>query len=338
MPSMFLRLAGLLLVIIVLACTFYTWSNLSNSSSQTKLNRFNLAADQSAAGIAAQFEVYANTLYSGRALFVSGEPVTRTSWDGFVKAQNISQRYPAITSIDYVTVVSRTNLQNFLQQLTSEQQPGTPTITVFPTTQHEQLAILTYYSAQTNRQNIIGYDLMSDPARSRVLGIARDDNVPRASVPLKLTGDTTVTGPSIVIVLPVYKATAASLSTVADRRDDLQGYVAMGLHLKPIIASVVAQSAFAGQINVQVVTNGETIYSTGTTSSSSSSLKKTIRLDLAGQTWNLAFTAPKNYSLSLSAISAPYITLVSGILVAILLGITFYYAIGLRIVRSDKTN
>jgi CHASE1-domain containing sensor protein len=334
MPSAFLRIAGFVLVALVLASTFYTWHNLNISSAQNKLDRFNRVVDQDATAIAGQFEVYANTLYSGRALFVSGAPVTRTSWDEFVKAQNISQRYPAITSIDYVTVVSRGELPGFLKQLTSEQAPGAPAITVFPSTQNEQLAVLTYYSAESDRQQIVGYDLMSNPTRAHVLGIARDEGVPRASIPLKLIGDTAETGPSLVIVLPVYKATAPSLSTVADRRNNLQGYVAMGLHLKPIIASVVAQSVYSSQVNLQVSTDNETIYTTGDNNNPSRALKKTVKLDLAGQTWNLAFSAPKDFSLGASAISAPYITLVGGILIAILLGITFYYAIGLRVVHA----
>lgn len=334
MPSAFLRFAGFVLVALVLASTFYAWHNLNNSTAQNKLDRFNRAADQDASAIAGQFEVYANTLYSGRALFMSGAPVTRTSWDDFVRAQNISQRYPAITSIDYVTVVSRSDLATFLQQLTSEQAPGTAAITAFPATHNEQLAILTYYSASTDRQRIIGYDLLSSPVRAKVLGTARDNDIPRASVPLNLVGDTNDTGPSLVIVLPVYKSTSPSLSSVAARRSNLQGYVAMGLHFKPIVASVVAHSIYAGQINLQVSTNNETIYSAGLDNHQGGALKKTITLDLAGQSWNLAFSAPKNFGLGISAISAPYITLVSGILIAVLLGITFYYAIGLRVVRD----
>lgn len=333
-PYVRLRVAGFLLVVLVLVATFYVWLALRASIAQSASSSFNHSTDRESRQLADQFDTYADTLYDSRAfVLASNGGVDQSSWDTFVKAQNITTRYPAITSLDYVSMLTRSEVPAFLQKLRADQ-PSTPGITIYPASSNDRLAVLTYYSSLTDRSNLVGYDLMTNRTRASLLDQAGDDDLPRASTPLTLTGDHDTTMRGIVIALPVYKPGTTSLTTPTERRDNLQGFVVMGVHIVPAVAGAINQADGVGELSTLIKTGNETVYTSGTIANGGNALQKTTTLILAGQPWTITYRAPSDYGVSWAAITAPFVALPCGVLIALLLAITISYGADVRAGRT----
>lgn len=322
------------MVVLVLVATFYVWLALRASIAQSASSSFNHSTDRESRQLADQFDTYADTLYDSRAfVLASNGDIDQSSWDTFVKAQNITDRYPAITSVDYVSVLTRSEVPAFLRKLHADQ-PATPPVTIHPATSSDGLAVLTYYSSVTDRNNLVGYDLMTDPERASLLDQARDNGLPQASAPLTLTGDSESKLRGIVIALPVYKPGATALTAPTERRDNLQGFVVMGVHIAPAVAAAINQSEGAGELGTLIKTSNEAVYTTGTIAGGGNALQKTTTLILAGQPWTITYRAPSDYGVSWAAITAPFVALPCGVLIALLLAITISYGADARAGRT----
>jgi len=323
-PYSRLRLLGLLLIASLLIATVYVWHWYVSSIKLTSEDRFNQIIDKSSRTLTNQFEVYANMLYSGRGLFLVNNTMNQQKWDTFIKAQNITQRYPAISGIHYASVVNRNNLDNFLSDLVSQSESSQP-INLRPSSNKQQLVILTYYSSDTDKHAIVGFDMYADSMRAQALDKARDNNAAQSSVPVVLASDLLSGRKSVVVVLPVYNPSAPELNSVSSRRANIQGFVAMGLHIQQFLDDVYAQGGTPSSIHVAVAIDGAPVYSFGQ-QSTGQQLQKRVVLDLAGKTWQFTYTSPRLIDISVAGISAPYVVLTSGLLLSLLLGITIYYA------------
>jgi CHASE1-domain containing sensor protein len=334
-PYARLRIVGLFMVLTVLLYTFILWLSVAGSIRDLTQSRFAQAIELNKAALAYEFEVYADTLYSGRALFLVNDHVTHQEWETFVAAQNINQRYPAVASITYVAALSRSQATDYLKQLNAEKPSDVPEIRVYPDTGKKDLALLTYRAANAHNDSALGFDLLSDDRRAAMLSAARDTNSLRASEPLVIQSDLESGNKSVLITMPVYFSKAPSLATVEQRRANIQGYVVMALHIQDMLDFLFKNASYGNQLSASASTNGNILYSNVPENLQHSGLQKKVGLELAGQKWQVTYHAADTFGTARIGKRAPLAVLVAGILIALLLGLAFYYAIGLRLLRNQ---
>lgn len=323
-----------MLIAGLLTIRYGMWVAVENSSHHTASERFNTVIKNDVMQLQNRFEVYADTLYSARALLVTDDSVSRQDWTNFIEAQNIGSRFPAIHGVAYVSSIDRSQTAELTDKLNADRLPGEDTpIAIHPASSDDRLAVLTYLAPKTANQRTIGYDLMTDSTRRQVLDAARDSGLPRVSAPLALKSDPKNSPLSVLVAMPVYGTGA--VSTADERRTALEGYVILSVHSRPLLDSIFKNASAYGPTALSVYVDRQLIYSTGT-KAGAHGLHKDVSVDVAGTPWQLSFSVPGNFGLSRTDRLAPTILLGSIASFALILSATFYFAINLKELRHRQ--
>jgi CHASE1-domain containing sensor protein len=326
-PVMSWRIPVIILVVYFLLIRSWAFVELNRNNNQTANSYFNHAVQGEVAGLNNRFEVYADALYSGRALFLTDKSVSRQDWTNFVNAQNIKQRYPGVNGISYVSVINRDQAASLAAKLNADRLPSEKKpIDIYPKSEDSQLAVITYLAPADISQSPIGYDMFADTSRKQMLDYARDTGLPRASTPLTLISNSSSDAtPDFLLSMPVYKTTY-TLGTAADRRAALEGYVVLSLHSQPLLDSVFQKVAFFDGMALTVSVDKRVVYNAGS-KPGGHSLQKTVNANVSGQAWRFEFSAPDNFGLSDTARFAPTILLLSTIPIALIAGFMVYFGV-----------
>lgn len=320
-----IRLFGVVLVALLLMGRVVLFVYVRTMNSQTAAQEFNSTTQQEVTALTSQFEVYANMLYSARALLLVNPNISGADWNNFVSAQNIVQRYPATAGVGYVTVINRTEATNLLARLNAHRDSILPVV-IYPSSSDDQLAVLTYLAPATANQRAVGYDLYSDPQRQQALYMARDSGLVHASVPVvPIAG----AGSSLNVVLALPTYASASVATVQERQAALTGYVVIGLHTQALLDPIFNATNSEAGVAAQVYTNHQLLYQTAA-KPTLHALAKQVNVDVSGQTWQLDFTAPESFGLSTGATLFPLILTWSMPLYAALLLLGLYMLLKLK--------
>jgi len=334
-PAKLWRIFALVVVAGLLLARYGVSVIIQNYNSQTTTTRFNSAIQNYTSQLGNHFEIYANTLYSARALWLTSPAVSRQDWFTFVDAQNIKQRYPAVYALSYAQVINRGQIDDLTRQLNDNRLPDENNkISIYPANPKDQLVVVTYIAPRNISQKNIGYDLLSSPVRSQDLYAARDSGLPQASAPLLLLSDPQNSPPSLLIAMPIYKS-SSSLATVAERRSALTGFAILGLHTKPMMDAVFKAPDGYSPIAVTVKAGQQVIYKTGSTPAGQA-MRKTVTINVAGQYWLLDFRAPNDYGLNSTATLTPVILRWSIVPFGLVLLILLYFLINLQAFREQS--
>jgi len=325
-----------LLIAGLLTIRYGMWVAVENSSHHTASERFNMVIQGDVAQLQNRFETYADALYAGRALLVTDDSVSRQDWTTFVEAQNIRTRFPSVNGVAYISAIDRSQAAELTDKLNADRLPGEDSpVTIHPESSADRLAVVTYVAPKTADQRNIGYDLMTDSTRRQVLEAARDSGRPTASAPLELLSDPKSSPPSVLVAMPVYGAEA--VSTPAERRAAIRGYVVLSVHSRPLLDYVFKNDSASGAVALSVSADRQIIYRAGTqTWTGAKDLHKDVSVDVAGQSWRLSFSAPGNFGLSRTDRLAPTILLGSIASFALILSATFYFAINFKELRHRQ--
>jgi CHASE1-domain containing sensor protein len=336
-PNISWRIAVLFFVLYFVVARGWTWEAIGRTNSQTSTNYFNRVVRTQTVGLSNRFEIYADALYSGQALLRIDPSVSRQDWTDFVDSQHITQRYPGVNGLSYVSVIPRSQVPSLTEELNASRLPTEhKPVSVYPSSNDSQLAVITYLAPESISQSPIGYDMFTSAARKKTLDTARDTGKPQSSTPLALVTDKQGASPSFLLVMPVYKPSAV-LKTVAERRAAIEGYVVLSLHSRQLLDSVFQTNTQYGDIELTASTDNEVIYQTGA-KPGGQTLHRTVNIDVAGQTWQLDFITPADFGLSNTAKIAKTFLLVSSLPLVIIIVLMSYYGVRLRTLRAHHDN
>jgi CHASE1-domain containing sensor protein len=322
------RIGAILLILIVVISRLYIWTAAERANSKNTTDHFNSIIQNDITELQNRFEIYADTLYSGRAFIMSNPAVSRQSWTKFVDIQNISKRYPGVNGIGYATVINSAQIRQFNDQLNANRQASdSRPFAIYPASNDQQLAVLTYLAPEYTDQNTIGYNLLSSQAQVRALDSARDTGLARASQPIQVVQGGN-TSQALMIIMAVYNDTN-SLSTITERQSALKGYVILSLYTQAMLDSIFKAAPSQDAISLKAYTNHQILYNRGA-DYSNNGLQKSVTIDVAGQPWLLIFTAPKNFGLTRTASLAPNAILISSIPFLVILCLGIYFALNFQ--------
>lgn len=307
-PAVRDRIGSISLVVLSLFIPIYAWISLVNSNSKTAQDHFNSVINYDLSQLKSRFEIYADTLYSGRALLMTDQTVTSKDWANFVKLQNINKRYPGIINISYASLSGSSNAQK---------------------------AEIVYQAPANTSSQPLGYNLLSNAAQASALDSARDSGLARASLPIT-DATTGHSGQTLLIAIAAYKNISA-LDTPAERQAAVKGYVVLSLYTQQMLDSIFKDAPTQDQVSVAATADNRTVYILGA-NYSSKALQKTVNVDVAGQPWQLNFSAPKTFGLTKTANYAPMIVIISFVPFLITLGFGIYYALKYRNLKNRKHN
>lgn len=336
MPSRLFRphrfwLPYLVLVGTVLLTGLAAFSTQQFAQEKDRL-QFDSAVQRTQASIYQRLDTYIALLEAGSGLFTVSDAselgsatrrVSRADFRKYIEQQHLHDRFPGLRGIGF----SRRFLAAEKAALVAEmKQQGIKNFTVRPDgARSEYHAILYLEPPDWRNQGAIGYDMFTEATRRAAMERARDTGQPSATGRVTLIQDTEQQKQAgFLIYVPVYR-NGAPLTTIAQRRAALQGFVYSPFRTGDLMAGIFATGQLQ-DVDFQLydgttLNPAQLLYRSRDARSDGSytpRLTKTVTFAVAGRPWSLVFTSRPEFDSASQQRFVPAI-LGTGILVSLVL-------------------
>jgi PAS domain S-box-containing protein len=182
-------------------------------------------------------------LYNSEHQNKKDEQIERDEFKTFV--QSFFSRLPSIQALEWVPCVSGIQRENYE---IAAQQDGlkdfriiekTPQGNLIPASKRNEYYPIYYVEPYKGNEIALGFDLGSEPARLEAIRKARDTGKAAATEKITLVQEKE-NQPGLLVFLPIYK-NGTDLSTVEQRRRNLQGFALLSLRVNDFIKTAMAQ-------------------------------------------------------------------------------------------------
>src|SRR2546425_1662656 len=292
---------------------------------------------------------YADVLYGARALFAANDSVSRIQFHRFVESLDLKGRFPGFDSMNYAVYIRAKDKQRFIEAVrrdTSFAPRGYPQFEIKPPGDRREYYVLVYVEPMAGFEFAFGLDIGANPAviSSDQQAMATLQNSGRD------TGDLTASGLPIRIKaakdyiglamrLPVYR-NGIPLDTVEERRAAYLGSIGAGFNVKNLMAGVLDKKTMqhmrfrvygpaidrlapnSSNIERLLFDSNQPIEGAPARSPMGDrdpSLARVVPMKIAGRTWEIHFSAPKNALIDHSDRLFPSTVLLGGLLSSLFL-------------------
>ncbi len=190
---------------------------------QRAQERFDYEVDRAEQLILRRMRVFERMMVGARGLHYASEVVTRAEWRDYVAALSLPEYYPGVQGLGFVRWVTAEERPAYEAGVRAE---GFPNFAITPPGERAEYACVTYIEPFEQRNlRAFGYDLWSEPVRRAGLSQARDTGKPALTGKMFLVQETgTNVQPGVIMLVPMYRA-GQPVTTVAERRAALFGWV-----------------------------------------------------------------------------------------------------------------
>ncbi|WP_354674263.1 bifunctional diguanylate cyclase/phosphodiesterase [Cupriavidus alkaliphilus] len=182
-------------------------------------------------------------LLRGVAAVMTANPGTsRAQWRNYLYTAQRDDLPAGTQAIGYAPLATPQQAPRLVQTARAD---GLADYTIYPAGARELYAPILYIDPLDGRSmRVAGFDMLSEPTRRAALEAARDSGEPRLSAGLDPLGEpeTVARQRGALVFLPVYGG-GAPLSTVAQRREAVLGYVYLSLRLGDLMRAVGASAS-----------------------------------------------------------------------------------------------
>ncbi|MGN5476661.1 CHASE domain-containing protein [Cupriavidus basilensis] len=233
-------------------------------------------------------------------LMAANPATSRLQWRNYLYAAQLDELPPGTQSVGYAPVVGRDGTTRLAA---AARRDGRPDFSIHPPGTRDLYVPVFYVEPLAGRNaRVLGFDMLSEPARRAALEAARDSGEPRATSALELLREAEASTHQLgaLVFLPVY-AGGEALGSVEQRRASVVGYVYTSLRLGDLMRSVAGRAtgelvlalhegpaSARGRLVSGDLTNGE-----HRDDGDASMLAAERQFDYGGRTWTLhAATRP----------------------------------------------
>ena len=190
---------------------------------QRAQERFDYEVDRAEQLILRRMRVFERMMVGARGLHYASEVATRAAWRDYVTALSLPEYYPGVQGLGFVRWVTAEERPAYEAGVRAE---GFPNFAITPPGERAEYACVTYIEPFEQRNlRAFGYDLWSEPVRRAGLSQARDTGKPALTGKMFLVQETgTNVQPGVIMLVPMYRA-GQPVTTVAERRAALFGWV-----------------------------------------------------------------------------------------------------------------
>ncbi|KAB8036375.1 sensor histidine kinase [Janthinobacterium aquaticum] len=324
---------------------------------------FSNLADSTRQNIANHIKSYTDLLRGAASLFRASDEVSRKQFQRYVQHLNLQQNFPGVMNLNYAQAVSETQRPAFeaaMRQRYPAGSDGYPAFAIDPPLSpgaRSEYAVLVYIEPIASAPEKFGHDIAIRPAVAAALAHARDSNtICNSGLAVPMPGRPQLTGMSVR--LPVYRNDLPT-GTVQQRRDAFLGTVGIGFDLALMARSVLAEMPIN---NVRL-----TLFDIGTLSrqplqlprdasplfdsvpggakapwwqpaQSNRHLSSTMLIDYNGRVWQALFSVRKSDLYTRLDLFLPWLALLVGFGVSMLLYTLFHTLSSSRWRAVDMAN
>lgn len=316
-------------IFIAISITLIAASVVDNTAQKEAENVFYDQVDIITRAITSRSEIYIQTLQGARGLLNASDSVERDEWKSYVDALEIEKNYPGIQGIGYAIFIQPEDLDQHISDIQSQ---GFPDYTIRPEGNRDIYSSIIYLEPfDIRNQQAFGFDMYQESTRRSAMDQARDNALPSLSGPIILVqeiDDDIQTG--FLVYLPYYGRQAAP-ETVVERRSDIIGFVYSPFRARNFIEGVLSNTPVIDHIYLRITDGVEgydslIIYDSipPNTMNNPSTYTTSQTVYIAGRPWTLTFQGDGSFSQNVYSVFVFPIIIGVGLLVSILIALTFY--------------
>ena len=203
-----------------------------NQSEQTDALRFRRLSERLTGTLSARLQNIEEALYGGRGLFAASASVERAEWTSY--ARNMEGYFRrGVLGFGYIERVRRPDLPAFLARMRAD---GAPDFEVHPTSDRDELYVVTYVEPRAQNTGALGKDLADGRKRRRAAEEAMRTD--RATLTRRIILRRTRGGCRVFSCFCRSTGRAADPVTPADRERALQGWVFAAIRIDELMDGV----------------------------------------------------------------------------------------------------
>jgi PAS domain S-box-containing protein len=173
--------------------------------------------------IQTRMESYTALLRSGAGLLTTTPEISSTQFQSYIEPLRIPRKYPGLTELGVTLRVPPSERRSFVQRMRST---GFPQFQIWPDPSDEDsFPVIAAGPGRTNSSEILGFDMLSDPARQQAMAQAAQtgDAVATGKLLLK-DGNGPLTHTGFIAFMPFYTP-ILSVSATAERSAQIRGFL-----------------------------------------------------------------------------------------------------------------
>jgi PAS domain S-box-containing protein len=252
-----MRTQGYLAFVAGICLTVWTCLLVMSAQQATTRSNFLRDTEKVANDTRVRLQIYFDMLLSIKGTFAINENVDRKQFTRFVNELNLTQRYPGFQAIQFVRHVRQDELARFSAAVRADvgfDPAGYPRFQVHPAIASEDHYIVDFTEPLKGNESAFGLDLAALAPHRKALEAGRDSGKIVATERITLVQDATGQ-PGFVARAPVYR-TNMPLSTVAERRAALVGWVAIVFKVNKLMQEVI-DPALLNQLTFRIHDAGD---------------------------------------------------------------------------------
>ncbi|WP_114861820.1 CHASE domain-containing protein [Azospirillum brasilense] len=301
-----------------LLLTGLAWLLLTEQNHRLAETRFRALSRDLAGDVTERLDTYEQMLQGAVAMVdAGGGQVSRTEWRAYVTGLHVEDRYPGIQGIGYAKRVKASDRE---QHEASLHAAGFYSYRVTPEGERSEYFPIVYIEPFASRNlRAFGFDMHAEPTRQTAMERARSTGTAAATARLRLVQETEEdVQPGFLIYVPVYDQTLP-LTTPADRREALLGFVYSPFRAHDLMRSIMGQGA-SQLLDIRVYDGAEATPDALMFDSAPSreAFRDTLRIQVFGRPWTLVLSGTHAFEDSVAS-ATPRAVLFAGLIITLLL-------------------
>lgn len=324
---------SLLMVILCLALTFYSWKVVAENVYQKSKSDFQMLALESEKALLGRLDSYRYALLGGAGFFQGSEFVSREEWRQYVQKIDIKQNFPGINGIGFIASVEPGKIQEFLKETRVDHSPH---FFVHPHTENTPYFIIKYIEPEKQNKPALGLNIAFEKNRLAAAEKSRDSGNDTITDQVLLVQDERKT-PGFLLFHPLYKTNKIK-NTLEELRQDFFGWI-----YAPFVANKFLHNLTASQgqsFNMKIYDGpqesiDDLIYSSDASESIHETSTFVIRkpLKIMQKTWLVVWTSTAAYERDRRDLGSTFL-LVGGLLCTGLLALFLMETMSQRFMSS----
>ncbi len=225
---------------VCILLTWATWVELRQQARNTAELQFNSHVSNMDVAIWGRLRRHEQILLGGAGLFDASASVSRENWHAYVARLLLDENFPGIQGVGFSEVIQPAALPAHIAKIRSE---GFPEYTVRPAGERPLYSSIIFLEPFTDRNlAAFGFDMLSEPIRTKAMYLAAESGKPAISGKVKLVQETHgKTQAGFLMYVPIYRKHAA-LTTPTERRNALKGFVYSPYRVNDLMRGILGDS------------------------------------------------------------------------------------------------
>ncbi|MES2906998.1 MAG: CHASE domain-containing protein [Pseudomonadota bacterium] len=308
---------SMLLLMLPIGITFYSWKLASENNYARAYSNFKLLAQENEKALLQRLASYNQALLGGAGFFSGSDFVSNEEWGTYVSSLQLNNNFKGISGVGFINEVRPENATRFEERLKKD---GRPNFTIHPKLQANELFIISYVEPHRANSPALGLNIAFEKNRREAALLSKDSGTAAITKRILLVQDTT-NSPGFLLLYPTYLPNKP-LETLQQRHEAFRGWVYAAFIGKNSLADLTKSQG--STLNLKIYDGGkedakELIFDSNGTSQHKPLFVVSKKIDIFQQPWLIEWVSTDAFEFSERS-NSPTFILIGGILFSCLLG------------------